>query len=277
MKKIFLLFTLILFSCSTESDTNTTECIDYIDLAYGSDSNQKIDLYLPAGRNSGTPLLIIVHGGGWAGGDKSEGGNWPKGISQNNMAVANVNYRLVDGVSITWHDQIEDINSIVNFLQNKSEDYIFSSDKIIMMGQSAGAHLSLLYSHKYDKTGRIKAVISLAGPVDLTSDQLKTYLTSKGIVLSQVFPDTTQESEASPVKHCRNLPTLFMHGKIDDVVPYKQSEDMYTLMNTKNYICSIILFEDTGHSVVSNDSDPSVNRFYEVNTAILNWIKKYSE
>ena len=277
MKRTFLLLTLILFSCSTESDTNTTESIDYIDLAYGSDSNQKIDLYLPAGRNSETPLLIIVHGGGWAGGDKSEGGNWPKGISQNNIAVANVNYRLVDGISITWRDQIDDIDSIVDFLQAKSDDYIFSSEKIIMLGQSAGAHLSMLYSHKYDKTSRIKAVISLAGPVDLTSNELKTYLTSKGIVLSQVFSDTTQENEASPAKHCRNLPTLFMHGKIDDVVPFKQSEDMYDLMNSKNYTCSILLFEDTGHSVVSNDSDTSVNRFYEVNAAILDWIKKYSK
>ena len=130
MKKTFLFLTLILFSCSTESDTNTTECIDYIDLAYGSDSNQKIDLYLPAGRNSGTPLLIIVHGGGWAGGDKSEGGNWPKGISQNNMAVANVNYRLVDGVSITWHDQIEDINSTEK-AEHKPEKFMAKIQKLL--------------------------------------------------------------------------------------------------------------------------------------------------
>ncbi|HOF35093.1 MAG TPA: prolyl oligopeptidase family serine peptidase [Spirochaetota bacterium] len=275
MKKTIILFSLIFFSCSNESDDN--DSVNYIGLSYGSETNQKMDLYLPAGRNSETPLLIIVHGGGWAGGDKSEGGDWPKGISQRNMAVANVNYRLIDGVSVTWRDQIEDIDLIVDFLQSKSDDFEYSSKKIIMMGQSAGGHLSLLYSHKYDTAGRIKAVISLAGPTDLTSSELKTYLTAKGILLSQVFTDATQENDASPAKNYRNLPTLFLHGKVDDVVPYSQSKDMYTAMNASGFFCSLVLFDDTGHSVVSNDSNPSVNRFNEVNTAILDWIKKYSK
>ncbi len=43
-----------------------------VNMPYGADGSQKLDLGLPANRSSATPLVIVVHGGGWSAGDKNE-------------------------------------------------------------------------------------------------------------------------------------------------------------------------------------------------------------
>src|ERR1700712_2046451 len=56
------------------SDTplNTAVAATLTDVSYGPDAKQKMDIYLLAGRNSSTPLLILLHGGAWSAGDKTE-------------------------------------------------------------------------------------------------------------------------------------------------------------------------------------------------------------
>ncbi|MBP8083019.1 MAG: alpha/beta fold hydrolase [Spirochaetes bacterium] len=272
----YLIISLLAISISfcSSGSTDDLEAKEILNLNYGSDDNQTLDLYLPEGRSEETPLFIIIHGGGWAGGDKSEWGTWPKGISESDFAVANINYRLVDG-NITWQDQISDIRSVVDFLSQKArnEDYIFSSETIILMGHSAGAHLSLLYTYKYDTDNRIKSVISMAGPTDLTSSALKNQLADKGILLNQIFDDASEENEASPILFIKNVPTLLFHGKVDDVVPYSQSENLAAKMLSEGYNCKKVIFSDTDHSVSKNSLDSGVDRFSEINNEIVNWIK----
>ena len=62
--------------------------------------------------------------------------------------------------------QENDIRDAVNFVMNKTSEYVISDD-VVMLGASAGAHLALLQAYKYTDSVKAKAVISFFGPTDL--------------------------------------------------------------------------------------------------------------
>ena len=77
MKRGLLIFALVifLFSCNKEinPDPNPGSVPEKTELnvGYGTDALQKIDVYLPANRTTTTTkVIILVHGGGWSQGIK---------------------------------------------------------------------------------------------------------------------------------------------------------------------------------------------------------------
>ncbi len=256
----------------------------FANLAYGPHGRQKLDLYLPKDRAADTPLLVIVHGGGWVAGDKSEVTVMAKALSERvvavdgrtdseeKLAVANLNYRLVGKNGVSWHDQIADIGSALSFLAEKSPYYGYSAERVVLLGMSAGGHLSLLYAYKYDGTGTVKAVVSLAGPTDVSaSDLADTLWDNFKFDIARVFPETEQES-ASPVMFANRVPTLLMHGKLDQIVPYSQAEKLDAALTIKGVPRKFIHFDDTDHSVGGNAEDVKINRFEIIFSEILSWI-----
>ena len=75
MKKLTLLSLLLLFlnlGCSSSDDTTTDlSAKEMFNVSYGSDPEQTMDVYLPAGRSEETtPVIILLHGGFWVAGSK---------------------------------------------------------------------------------------------------------------------------------------------------------------------------------------------------------------
>lgn len=111
------------------------------DLAYGSDPEQRIDVYRPASVEH-APILVMVHGGGWWRGDKARPpvidnkvNHWlPKGY-----IVVSVNYRLVpkaDPVAETG-----DVADALAYVQRHAAEWGGDPGRVVLMGHSAGAHL----------------------------------------------------------------------------------------------------------------------------------------
>src|SRR5690606_42163777 len=121
---LFIIFlVLVVFSCSTDdTDTNLVTSLDptlyyqELNVSYGSDSDQTFDIYLPANRNLNTEVMILVHGGGWSAGDKSDMKDFRDYIRSKfpNMAIVNINYRLADQNNQPYPMQINDITTIIN-------------------------------------------------------------------------------------------------------------------------------------------------------------------
>ncbi len=151
-----------------------------LDVSYGSNAQQKMDVYLPANRSSSTSLIIFVHGGSFIEGDKSYFTSLVKELVRADFAVLNVNYRLVDATglydnpvkhlesAVKIKDQVADMGTIVNYALSKAKDWKVSETKIGMAGHSAGASLALLYSYDNQNTNKVKAVVNLAGALDQT-------------------------------------------------------------------------------------------------------------
>src|SRR5690554_8055242 len=86
MKKAALIFALIFFvsSCIKKENGLPNDATGnsglakttLVDISYGSHVRQTYDIHLPAGRDSNTPVILMIHGGAWKAGQKEELNNY---------------------------------------------------------------------------------------------------------------------------------------------------------------------------------------------------------
>jgi acetyl esterase/lipase len=115
-------------------------------LSYGPDPEQTLDVYRPANAQN-APVIFMVHGGGWARGDKEAAGvvnnkvgHWlPKGY-----IVVSVGYRLVP--QVTPMGEAQDVAKALAFAQGKARSWGGDPSRFVLMGHSAGAHLVSMLS-----------------------------------------------------------------------------------------------------------------------------------
>jgi acetyl esterase/lipase len=75
MKYAFLFLSLVFLGCQKENYPGrpTLQEQTSLNIAYGSDPVQNMDIYLAAGRSApSTKVIILIHGGAWSQGDKSD-------------------------------------------------------------------------------------------------------------------------------------------------------------------------------------------------------------
>lgn len=210
-------------------------------MAYGLDPQQKMDLYLPKDRSpENTPLLILIHGGGWFEGDKKDLTPFVSEIQKRfpNYAIANVNYRLhkvgtnlTNGINL-FPTQEEDVAQALKVLTAQSTVEGYSNTTIGLLGASAGGHLALQVAYKYTNPVRAKAVISFFGPTDLISfyNGSSNPLLTKPLLASLTGTTPADNSlpyrANSPIEQVRSgsTPTLLFHGGQDLVVHSSQSD-----------------------------------------------------
>ncbi len=111
-----------------------------IDIPFGSDALQKLDLFLT--EKPGAPLLVFIHGGYWRAQDKSEFSYVAETYAASGINLAVINYRLAPRV--TMDDIVADIRASIAFLHKSSANYGYASDKIYVSGSSAGGHLTVM-------------------------------------------------------------------------------------------------------------------------------------
>lgn len=248
MKKIFILFLVVisLSSCkkTTDENSNILEAQTLLNVAYASnDALQNMDVYLPANRNTSTTFpIILIHGGSWSGGDKTDFDADITSIkgSLNNYAIFNINYRLSNGTTILLQQQIDDINTAINFITSKANDYQINTTKWGILGASAGAHLALLKTYKYNTDNKIKAVADLFGPTNMTwMYNNHPYPTLSQPIIQNVMGTTpalnpTLYYNASPINFASTAvtPTIIFHGTADDIVPISESVNLKNALIT---------------------------------------------
>jgi acetyl esterase/lipase len=182
---LFLFFAGSFASC--QKSPNDTEPIveakTILNVSYGTSPEHKMDVYLPANRTATTPVAILLHGGGFIAGDKSEFSMQSQMLAAKGYAVLNMNYRLVDtsglfkiplvhkASAITINQQIADIKTAMSFAAGMAGEWIMNTNKWGICGHSAGATLALLAAYNYGSANeeqRLKAVANWAGATTLS-------------------------------------------------------------------------------------------------------------
>ncbi len=262
MKHLKLIFisTLIIigfFSCSSDdSDViNVDPLLGYeeFNISYGNDSDQVFDLYLPPSRTSDTKTLILIHGGGWTSGDKADMNGFRQFIIAQipGYAVVNMNYRLADENNQPYPMQINDITSVIDYLENNQNEYTISNN-IGFVGVSAGAHLSLLWSYAFDLENQTDMVCSVVGPTNFTDP---AYLNNTDPVLQDIIdtfgidPSIPFLEEVSPYHNATSTspPTILFYGGQDPLIPTTQGTAMRDKLDELNVTNEFTLYPDEGH------------------------------
>lgn len=120
------------------------------DIAYGIHARQKFDVYRP--RNvENAPAILLVHGGGWAIGDKAADAvvvNKVKRWTAKGLVVISINYRLLPDAEPLA--QADDVAQALAFAQRNAARWAVDPNRFILMGHSAGAHLVALLTASPD-------------------------------------------------------------------------------------------------------------------------------
>jgi len=264
-KIVILLLLIITISCGdndepiVNTETNTLEFFQELDISYGNDSDQVFDLYLPANRTANTKVMILIHGGGWTSGDKVEMNDFKNFILQNipDIAVVNMNYRLADYTTQAYPMQINDITSVVNYLKTKQNEYVISNE-LGFIGVSAGAHLSMLWSYAFDTDNQTNMVCSIVGPTNFTDP---AYLESTNPILQEILDvygvDATIEflEEVSPFHQVTASapPTILFYGGQDPLIPTSQGIAMQDKLEELGVINQFTLYPNAGHGWIGLD------------------------
>ena len=139
------------------------------DLVYAPiHDRQKLDLHLSDMSGSPMPLLIWIHGGAWLGGDKSE---IPLAVTQLQsrwrVALASVGYRLSEHA--IWPAQLADVMAALHWLRANARKYNLDTERVFVMGHSAGGHLAAMLGTIGMGAERVSGVVDLSGPTNISS------------------------------------------------------------------------------------------------------------
>ncbi len=199
----------------------------------------QLDIYKPRHIIEPAPLLVFVHGGGWKGGKRSDYLVYLIDYAKKGYITATVSYRLKN--DSIYPACVQDVSDATHWLFSNAGKFGYDPDRIAMIGGSAGGHLVLMTAYdlkapqiQLDSTymnsppHKIKAVVDIYGPVDMTTP----YAQTQGLVTGFIGHSYTEKPElyreASPAKYLRAdlPPTLIFQGTSDNLLPQSQSDTL---------------------------------------------------
>lgn len=201
----------------------------------------KADIYYPKDIAHKTPAVILVHGGGWISGSKENQHVMAQHLAENGFVAMAVNYRLADVAK--YPAATADLNAAVTYLC--SSKYPLDTEKIAILGASAGAQLASLVGMK---NKHIKAIVNVDGIVSFVHPEAEEG-TYAGYWLGGMKADNLEVWEdASPLEFIApsSPPILFInsaqprfHAGRDDLIQKYSEWGIYS---------EVLTFPNSPHS-----------------------------
>jgi acetyl esterase/lipase len=139
------------------------------DARYGTHERHVLDVFTTPDAGRGKPVVVFVHGGGFARGAKRAAGspfydNVMLWAAEQGLVGVNINYRLAP--EHRWPSGIEDVTAVVEWIERNIEHYGGDPAKLFLWGHSAGAaHVGDYLAH--GEPGKIAGAILTSGIYDL--------------------------------------------------------------------------------------------------------------
>lgn len=273
----FITIFLATFICSCKKDQEDRS-VTMLNVSYGSNAQQKMDVYLPAERSTNnTKVMILIHGGAWNSGDKSDFNAYVDSLKKREptYAIFNINYRLANAPDI-FPAQEQDVKAAVEFIYNKRSEYLIS-DKFVLVGASAGAHLALLQGYKYSTPVKPRAIIDFFGPTDLVELYHNPPTQLVPLLLNAVTgaTPTTNSSlytASSPINFvtAQSPPTIILHGGADIIVPPAQSVLLNVKLSVSGVTREYVVYPTEGHGWFGSNLTDSFNKIQAFLAANVN-------
>ena len=216
--------------------------IETRDFARVGETVLQMDVYAPPSdvkRNGAS--VIVVHGGSWSGGVRSDFPQWNRWLAANGFVVFDIAYRL--SPQPNYPAAIGDVKCAVKYVKNHAAELNIEPEKIVLLGRSAGAHLALIAAYSADderlpascgdaaEDETVRAVVAFYAPTDLLwdYDNPANQLVIDGPKTLADFlggnPHSSEEIKAryeiaSPSARVgqKTPPTLLIHGGKDQLV-----------------------------------------------------------
>ncbi len=167
-----------------------------LDVPYGKDPKQRMDLYFPTTKSSSAPVLVFLHGGGFREGDRKQYGYVGEPFAKHGILTVVASYRLTTG-GFKHPAQPDDAKAIVAWIHKNIARYGGNPDAIYISGHSAGAiltadigvDLAWLDALKVPRSA-VRGIVPISGSYDLRGSKRLEYL-----------PTPEAEEKASALLH----------------------------------------------------------------------------
>ncbi|MBI3802695.1 MAG: alpha/beta hydrolase [Nitrospirae bacterium] len=190
-----------------------------------------IDLYLPRLSQAPAPVVLIVHGGGWRSGDRSELPQLNRYLAARGYLVASIDYRLAPRAP--FPAAYDDVKGAIAYLKANAGELGVDPERLVLLGRSAGGELALLVAYTAEP-GMVRGVVAFYAPADLQYSYAhpgnRWVIDSRGLLEGYLggppVRRPTAYDAASPIRFVGppTPPTLLIHGGRDELVSPVQSE-----------------------------------------------------
>ncbi|MES2694240.1 MAG: alpha/beta hydrolase [Verrucomicrobiota bacterium] len=189
-----------------------------------------LDFYRAVGRRGAAPCVIVVHGGGWDSGDRTQLPGFNHWLARHGYAVAAISYRLAPAHK--WPAQRDDVLQAIAFLKERAKALGINPTRLVLLGRSAGGQIAQTVGYTA-RDPALRGVVGLYAPSDLIFGYVNTHendmLKSPALMRQYLggTPDSARDNyeSASSLFHVSEAspPTLLLHGTNDALVWYRHS------------------------------------------------------
>ena len=235
-------------------------------VAYGLRARHRLDLFRTQTPREHRPLIVFVHGGAWMHGDKKDYRFIGEAFAKEGFDVAVINYHLAP--EHIFPASIDDLSLALNYLNVHQLKYQISTEKVVLMGHSAGAFnvMSALYHPKpYEIQCRsqITAIIGLAGPYhfDYKGDPICADAFDQNRPYQEVMP--YYFVEPNTVKH------YLLVAENDDVVGLSNAVDLDRRLKEKGNYSQLWTVPRIGHISMIGSVSSLFSRYFTTKQKIM--------
>jgi len=292
-----MLALLCLFFSTTGSFSTTAFAADTAnlefqkDVQYGTGGGEPLllDMARPVGLEEPAPGLLLIHGGGWMGGDKRTYLALLEQCAERGYVAVAVAYRFAP--KHRFPAQIEDVKCATRWMRAHAKELGLDADHLGAMGHSAGAHLAMILGTIdsgdglegtggwADQSSKVQAVVSYFGPVNLAIPEDKIEELAGGDVFNvaavrhildaavgKPSRDRLEElRQCSPLTYVNqgDAPMLLFQGTKDVLVPYDQAFWMAGALTKANVSGRVELIFGEGHGFSKPENEPTLRMAFE--------------
>jgi alpha-L-fucosidase 2 len=262
-----------LLVCSAVARCQVQKDIDY---GRAGDVSLKLDASVPNGPGP-FPAVIIVHGGGFTGGNKRVYVTpMFEPLTQAQFVWFSIDYRLAP--QYKFPAAVEDVDRAIEYVKSHSSQYKVDAHRIALLGESAGGYMVSYAGTQTEPKWRVAAVVSFYGPHNLMGEyEMRKHQGVEPGALTAFLGIKTFDDKAfallkanSPINRVKKglPPFLLLHGTKDDVVDYQQSVDMCARLRQAGDTCELYSVEGGKHGMGSWEAMPAYKQ------KVVEWLRE---
>ena len=213
--------------------------------AYGPESRQKLDIYMPKDARD-RPVVVFFYGGSWTAGSRGLYRFVGAALAERGFVTVVPDYRLYPQAKFPVF--VDDGALALAWVQKHAQEFGGDPHRIVLMGHSAGGHEAAFLAYDralLEKAGAhpewIVGLVGLSGPYALEPNS---------DILNTIFASPYTEADWQPVRFVtpQSPPTLLVHGTADDVVSIKHAEKLRDVLQANHVRVETQFYPGKGHA-----------------------------
>ena len=234
-----------------------------------------MDIYMPSGKEKSRAGVLLIHGGGWRGGNRDQWAELARVLARRGFVCASASYRLAPGVGM--NEIISDVRLAMDFFKSHAAEYGMEPDRIGAVGSSAGGHLVALLATitPGDRLGdpeltiandtRPQAVACYNPVLDFLDESL---IWPHQLIVFRQGPEQGRKiyEQASPARRvtAQTPPFLFLYGTLDTLTPEEYSRAMISSLAAFGIPVEVAMFRGMEHGFGYRLGSPEQKRAAQV-------------